>query len=425
MKIGYLMQNGAPDLSKTSGPQLHTVAVIKGLTKKGNQVRTIALQRNSLGWSDDLTTWSKKYCGYTRNSAFHLFESVTRRIQYEFKLPFIGYYDSLHFSDTCVRLLGGWDLIYERHGYLGYGGVFTARRLDIPLVIELNGNIIKEIDEIGVEMSSIQRDIGRWRTIKTLMGANHIIAVSAALKNLLIKNINISEDKISVVENGVNLELFSRQYDGKYIREKFSVNKGPIIIFVGSFQPWHGVDLLVDAIRMISSRYPNLRLLLIGNGDGRASIENKIAEFGLVDKIIILGQLSQENVAELISIADIAVAPYPYQHSEIVGTPLKLLEYMAAGKAILATSAKIHEIISDGYTGLRVPPADKYSLANGLCQLIENEEVREQLGENAKIQAQYYSWDQVVERLNSILISIVNKYNGSSRRKRQSGEQDE
>jgi len=79
----------------------------------------------------------------------------------------------------------------------------------------------------------------------------------------------------------------------------------------------------------------------------REAVQAQI-KIGLQDSIVLTGRLPHEQVAELTSLSDIAVAPYPYKHSEIVGTPLKLIEYMAAGKPIVASTAPIHEIIEDG-----------------------------------------------------------------------------
>ena len=78
--------------------------------------------------------------------------------------------------------------------------------------------------------------------------------------------------------------------------------------------------------------------------------------------------MSQADVAAVLSVADVVVAPYPFDHHDIVGTPLKLMEYLAAGKAIVASTAPIHEIIEDGNTGLRVPPGDSQAMAAAFCE---------------------------------------------------------
>jgi glycosyltransferase involved in cell wall biosynthesis len=408
LRIGYLMQNGAPDLSAVSGPQLHTAAVVRGLQKLGHQVRIVAIQKNRLGWSDDLCHWLSPQFGWTTAIWFRLIESAVRRIQFELKLPFVGIFDSLHFADACAQLLKGCDVLYERYGYMGYGGVLAARWLRIPIIIELNGNIVKEIDEMSIKMSPIQRKLGRWLSSQTLRAANHVVVVSEALKRELMTSARMPGDRISVVLNGVNVELFARLYDDKSIRRRYNLRPSPTVTFVGSFQPWHGVELLVSSFNRVRSRVPDAQLILIGDGPGRDLVATQIAQMGLAKGIKLLGQLSQEQVAEILSVSDVAVAPYPFQHADIVGTPLKLLEYMAAGKAIVASTAPIHEIIEDQITGLRVPPADPDALAEAISRLLSDQALRARLGASARRQAQeQHSWDRVAEELSTTIWTHV------------------
>ena len=407
MRVGYLMQNGAPDLTTLSGPQLHVFAVIRGLQKMGHQVRTVAIQQGKIVWSDDLQNWFPATFKLTRSRAFQLFESGIRRIQFELRLPFLGVFDSFRYADACIQLLSGYDLLYERHGYLGYGGVIAARSLGTPLIIELNGNIVKEIDEMGVHMTSLQRNIGRWLTIRTLLEANHLVAVSEALKDLLISTLGFPKDQISVVLNGVDAETFTQSHNEKLVREHFSIGFGPTVTFVGSFQPWHGVDLLVSSFYLVQSAFPEAQLLLIGEGTGSESVEKQIAELGLQGNVNFLGRLPQKEVAAVLSLSDVAVAPYPLSHPEIVGTPLKLMEYMAAGRAIVASTAPIHEVITDGVTGLRVAPASVNALAHGIKRLLEDRALRAKLGANAAREARAHSWDHCAEALDHILMDCA------------------
>jgi glycosyltransferase involved in cell wall biosynthesis len=401
------MQNGAPDLSTTSGPQLHVTAVIRGLQKLGHPVRTVAIQKPGLVWSDDLAKWNAPFFGFTEYKMYRLFQSGVRRLQTELKLPFIGIFDSLRYADACAHLLHGYHLLFERQGYMGYGGLLAARRLGIPLVIEMNGNIVREIDEIGIRMTPLQRKIGRWLTCRTLRGADHIVAVSAALKRDLVADLGLPEEKISVVLNGVDVKLFSKPYNQQQIRAQYRIGAGPAIAFVGSFQPWHGVDLLVSSFKLLQDRFPAVQLILMGDGAGRGTVEKQIADLALHDRVIMTGRLNQEEVAGLLTSADVLVAPYPLVHTNIVGTPLKLLEYMAAGRAIVASTAPLHEVIIDGTTGIRVAPASAEALAEGIARLLDDAELRTRLGAAAQRQAQRYSWDGVAEQLRNIFVTVL------------------
>lgn len=411
LKIGYLMQNGAPDLSQVSGPQLHTLAVINGLQKLRHSVRTIAIQNKQLEWSDDLKRWNPPSYQLTKLLLFRILESTIRRIQHDLKLPFLGLFDSLHFADACQGHLRGFDVLYERHGYMGFGGVIAAQWLNIPIVIELNGNILKEIDERGFSMSALQRNIGRWITIRTFLAADHMVVVSDALMRTLINDYHIPPEKISIVLNGVDIELFSRQNPGKEIRSQFGLAPGPIVGFVGSFEPWHGVELLVSSFQDVVQKHPDSQLVIIGEGPGKNMAVDKANTLGLQDKVKFLGRLPQAHVAALLGVSKVLVAPYPFEYDSIVGTPLKIMEYMAAGKGIVASTASIHEMIEHEKTGLRVAPANIIALADGINRLLDDQELCKQVGRNAAQHAKKYSWEQVNIKLIQIFREVINKKN--------------
>ncbi len=407
MNVGYLMQNGAADLGTTSGPQLHVTAVIKGLERAGCRVRTVAIQQDTLQWSDDLVTWAAPRFGFSSMTTYRLGESCTRRAQTELKAPFLGLFDSLRFADACTQMLRSCHVLYERHGYLGYGGAIAARRLGVPLVLEMNGNILREIEERGVAMSPTQRRIGRWITRRTLLAAAHVVVVADALKRELVTSLGLPPSRISVVQNGVNLELFSRRFDPIPIRARLGIGNGPTIVFVGSFQPWHGVDLLVAAFDLLRDRFPATQLVLVGEGDGRDTVIGRIRELGLERHVVMTGRLEQEEVAAVTGTADVLVAPYPSLRTDIVGTPLKLLEYMAAGGAIVASTAPLHDVVVEGITAVRVEPASAIALAAGIARLLADEPMRARLGAAAWRQAQRYSWDGVAEQLKVILSTVL------------------
>ena len=404
------MQNGAPDLGRVSGPQLHTTAVINGFKKLGHSVRVVAFQKRKLGWSEDLANWTPPRYGITASPMYRFAQSVLRRLQTELRLPFLGLFDSLRYADACYQHLRDFDVLYERHGYMGFGGVIVSRWLRIPLVIELNGNIVKEIDERGLDMTPLQRKIGTWITVRTLAAADRVVVVSKALERTLVDEYRLPAEKISVVLNGVDIDLFSKKYDPAEVRSEFLLAGGPIVGFVGSFEPWHGVDLLVSSFRIVERAHPDAQLVIVGEGPGKEKAIALSNEFGLEHKIRFLGQLPQAKVAAILSISKVIVAPYPFQYSDIVGTPLKIMEYMAAGRGIVASTAPLHELIEDGNTGLRVPPADPQALANGIIKLLDDDQLCASVQENARIRAKRFSWDNVSMDLADILTAECRKH---------------
>jgi glycosyltransferase involved in cell wall biosynthesis len=114
-------------------------------------------------------------------------------------------------------------------------------------------------------------------------------------------------------------------------------------------------------------------------------------------------------VPEILAIADVVTIPYPQLPEELWFSPLKLYEYMAAGKAIVASSAgQITEVIQDGYNGILVEPGNVDELAQAIINLFKDPTRRERLGQNARQQAvTQHSWEQYINRLEKIYESVL------------------
>jgi glycosyltransferase involved in cell wall biosynthesis len=408
LRIGYVMQNGVPDLGTVSGPMLHVTAVVRGLRTIGHQVRVVTWSRAQVKFSDDLDSWTPSAYGFSTSAAFRAVERPLRRLQRVAGLPYWNAFESVRFADGAARALKGFDVLYERHGYLGYGGVIAAWRLGIPIVIELNGNILQEIDALGVPMSEWQRRVGRAVTAKTLRLADQVVVVSEALRSVLVDALGVAPERVTTVVNGANVGLFSRQVDDGRIRRALQLGAGRLITFVGTFEPWHGVEFLVDAFDAVRARCPDAILVLAGDGSGLSSVRER-AERLAPEVVRWTGRLPQADVAALLAASDVLVAPYAYAHGDIVGTPLKIVEYMAAGKAIVASRAPIHEIVEDGRTGVRVEPASAAALSTAIVALLEDDERRRRLGAAARIASHAYSWDAVCQRLSDLLLSVTSR----------------
>lgn len=412
LRVGYLIQHGTPDLSVLAGPQLHILAVIRELKRAGHQVRLLAGRDASLTWSDDLETWHAATRPRTSRGVFRAVEAVVRRSQSATRFPYFNLFESLRYADACRTALDGCDVLYERNHYLAYGGYFAARAMGIPWVIELNGNILHELDEVGVEMSSLQRSVGRWVTSRAYHAADHIVVVSEALKEVVVRELGVPESRVSVVLNGVDLDLFTRAHDTAGIRRRLGLADGPVVAFVGTFQPWHGADLLVDAFHHVRQQVPDAQLVLIGDGPGREGLVGRVASHGDAGHVRMPGRLPQAEVAAALACADVLVAPHAYAEGNIVGTPLKILEYMAAGRAVVASTAPIHELVEHGVSGHRVAPGDARALADGLVTVLGDAPLRARYAEAARGVAERHSWAAVAGRLEGLFERVRRESSG-------------
>lgn len=411
MRMGYIMEANSVDMSSASGPQQHVQAVIEGLIKRGHSVRLLAFQDRRLQWTDDLRTWN--FAGDVMNMGglFCFIEKPVRFMQYHLHLPFFRFFDSVRFSQACRSVFKDFDLLYERDGTMSYGGVIASRRLGIPIIVEVNGDLIDEWRQIGLNFSAPQRAIAHLLTRLTYKYASHIVSVGETLKKKLIQRWRLDPDHITVITNGADVQQFIAVPEDVDVRKKYFLPAGHLIAFSGGFQPWHGVDLILRGFRLALDENPELRLILIGEGPVKVEAEKISAELGLMGRAFFLGKVPHADVASLLHASEILVIYHRAIAADIVETPLKLFEYMASGKAIIAPDVpNMRRILFDGETALLVPQDEPTSLARAIQQLAGDSGLRSHLGKAARADAiTKHSWDRVVLDLEKLMEKLIER----------------
>jgi glycosyltransferase involved in cell wall biosynthesis len=406
LKVGYLWQSRSADLSKISATTLHIKAVVEGFERRGHEVRLVTFQNGQARWTPDRINWQRADLGIGQSRLFRSFERIIRGIQSRLRLPYFNLFDSYRFAEACVSTLKECDILYERYWPLNYGGLIAAKRLGIPLVLEINGELTEEYAQLGMQLSKAQ-----WAAISLIVRlmfryADHSIAVGEQIKAQMTQRWQIDPANVSVIINGTDYDLFATPRSRQQIQEKFHLREGITLIFVGGFQPWHGVDVLVKAFRQVYDTHLDARLLLVGDGPQRAEIAQLAEQLDLGNAVHFLGKMSIEHVADLLAVADIAAAPYCHRQ-ETIG--MKLFDYMAAGKAIVITGEnRQNSVIQHLHTGLVVEPGNVEELAHALLNLVEDRDLRRRLGQNAQIQAKSaHSWDNTVAKIESLCMNLL------------------
>lgn len=418
LKIGYIMQANAADMSTVSGPQLHVKAVFEGLEKRGHQLRMVAIQREQTQWTDDIQRWNPAQFGVTERLPFRVMEKVVRGIQGRLHLPFWRFFDSYRFSDACVAAFKNFDLLYERDGTICYGGLLAARRLGIPLVIEVNGDLVEEWRQLGVQMSKSQWATVHFITRQFYKSVSHIVAVGDTIKQRLIQRWGLNANNISVVRNGAEIDLFLKAQPHPNTRTRFGIGPGPVVMFTGSFQPWHGVDLILEGFRQIAATLPEPQMVFVGDGGLRPELEKKVQAYGLTNRVVFTGRVSHADVVQLLQIADVAAIYHRSEAADIVETPLKLFEYMAASKAIVAPAVpNMQRILTDGVHACLVPPDQPAALAQAVIALLQNAPQRAAFGQAVRQEAiTKHSWDRAVGELEAVFAETLSGHQQQKRR---------
>jgi glycosyltransferase involved in cell wall biosynthesis len=287
---------------------------------------------------------------------------------------------------------GPFDLVYERYSLWNFAGMEYARDRGTPGLLEVNAPLIDE----QAEYRELADRAGAERVAARVFGAAAaLLAVSEELAAYLERH-PAARGRVHVVPNGVNPDRFPPGL-------KPSVSAAPgvwTVGFVGSFKPWHGLSTLIEAFDRVHQSDDSVRLLLVGDGPGRANVEADLAARSVSKSVYFAGAVDPGAVPGLLASMDVAVAPYP-ELPCFYFSPLKVYEYMAAGRPVVASRVgQLGTLIRHWVNGLLCPPGDPAALAEALTTLRQSPELRCRLGQAARTCAlREHTWDAVAERI--------------------------
>ena len=189
---------------------------------------------------------------------------------------------------------------------------------------------------------------------------------------------------------------------------QISGDSRPVVAYAGHLYAWKGVDVFLDALRQV----PDVRGLIVGGHDKEpdlARLRDRAAQLGLTDRVTFTGLVPPSAVAAYLRAARVLVLPNPASAiSTRYTSPLKLFEYMAAGKPIVASDLpSIREVLRDEENALLVTPGDPTALAAGVRRLLDDATLSDRLSLTAATDVRAYSWDRRGERLEALLQQVI------------------
>ncbi len=312
------------------------------------------------------------------------------------------FYELLAFGynlPAAVRLLvHGWarrpDLIYERYALFSFAGLLVARLLRRPFILEVNAPLSLELQTYGglVFRGAAQR-MEDWLCRR----ATRTVVVSSAMAKIFTER-GVPEERILVLPNGVDCASFHPAVPGDAVRARYGLEGCRVVGFVGWVRPWHGVDGLLKAMATRLRARDDERLLIVGDGPAVPGLRHQAQEMGLEERVIFTGPVSRAEVPGHIAALDIAVQPDVTAYA----SPIKLFEYLALGRAVVAPDRpNIREVIEDGVCGRLFSPRDWDALAEVLGALLDDAAARQRLGAAAarRIEQGGYRWTDNARRV--------------------------
>jgi len=300
------------------------------------------------------------------------------------------------------------DIIYSRLRPFSFAEYVINKLKKIPVIIEANGILTDEVSmeiQIPSFLNSSLLKIISFMEGKTLSISSKIISVTPNIKNKLRETHNIPEDKIVVIENGANTDLF-KPINMKKAKKTLNLEeRNRYIIFVGNLAPWQGVEYLVKAAPSILNEIPDIKFLIVGDGSMKEELLKIIHDLNLQDYFIFTGMVPYEKVPLYVNSGELCVAyKIPIRSGY---SALKFYEYMACGKPIVGSKVTGFEILEQQNAGVLVEPQSPEKLAEEIIKLLKDEKLREQMGINGrKFLIENNSWDTVTGKILKILSDI-------------------
>jgi colanic acid biosynthesis glycosyl transferase WcaI len=270
---------------------------------------------------------------------------------------------------------------------VGLSGWWLARLKKIPFVFEVRDLWPESLTAVGLgaEKSILHRCLSAIADF-LYSRSDHIVVVTPAFKDFLVKHRQVSAAKISVVENGVETSLFAAAsaQTTAALREQLSIQEKFVVCYVGTMGMAHGLETLLDAAAALQDRNREILFLLIGEGSEKEKIKAQAASRGL-HNVRFLDQQPREKIPALISACDACLVLL--KKTEIFKTviPTKMLEFMSCARpVILGVEGQAREIVEEARSGIVIEPENAAQLATAISHLAANPELGRALGRNGR-----------------------------------------
>lgn len=396
MRIAYLSADFGVAVNGNSGSSIHVREVTRALRALGHDVRIFSTSRYEFDQSSDDGSLEivhlDGFAGDAASAIEHEDLGEMDHVRREFRRLLYSEY----LQRALLPLLTDFNphFMYERYSLFSYAGAELARALRVPLLLEVNAPLSLEAAkhrDLVLKRTAADLEARIWR------GADALLVVSAMLQRQAI-GVGVAADRISVVRTGVDDELFAPSVSGARVRDRHGLGSKKVIGFVGSLKPWHDLDTLLAAMRLLVADDPAYHLLIVGQGPRMEELVSKNDAF-----VTYAGAVVHEQIPAYVAATDVVAVPYA-GGQEHYFSPIKLFEAMAMARPVAAARiGQVASVVTHDETGLLYEPGDASQLAAAIRRVFALPDRGAQLGRNARAAVEVnYTWRQVAERIVSI-----------------------
>jgi len=369
---------------------IQTIHVIYRLDTGGLQNGIVNLVNNM-----DTSKFENIICCLTQGGDFEKRLNKNIKVSKMFKKPGNDYQLYIKLIEYLKEIK---PTIVHTRNWAGMDGIIAAKIAGVPIIVH---------GEHGFEITDLISQNKKRKFIRKLVLStmvDKIVTVSKNLKNRLINEIKIKPEKIIHIPNGVDTNKFNI-YRKEFTRKKFGFKKEDFIIgIVARLDSIKNHKTLFFAFKEIVKNYPQVKLIIVGDGPLREELKEKSYQLGIKNKVIFMGE--RDNVPEILKTFDIFVLP-----SLNEGMSNTILEAMATGIPVIASNVGGNpELVIDGETGFLFPTNDVESLVQKIKTYILYPELEQKHGYNARKRVEEkFSLDQMVRRYEELYVELVER----------------
>ena len=318
--------------------------------------------------------------------------------------PYVASYYTFFVTPSIMpairKNIRNFDIIHL-HDFRTFQSIVThhyAKQYGIPYVLQAHGSLVTYFQK-----GTVKRIFDRLWGYKILKDASKVIALTKTEAEQY-RSMGVSEEKIEIMPNGIDLSEFDNLPERGEFRKKYSLNDDQkLILYLGRIHKTKGLDLLVKAFAELSMHLNNIELVIVGPVDGYLpSLKKLIADLGISDKVLYTGLLYGEEKLKACVDADVYVLPSAYETF-----PVAVLEACACGTPVIITDRCGIADVIDGQAGL-VVPYDKDQLADALSHMLSDDKMRRGFGERGKLLIQeQFAWPKITAQVESIYENCV------------------
>lgn len=268
---------------------------------------------------------------------------------------------------------------------VGLAGWWLARWKQVPFILEVRDLWPESLAALGVgnENSLLYGALQRIAAF-LYRACDRIVVVTPAFEEHLVANWRVPREKISVVENGVDIDLFKPRAEAAEIRAVLQAENKFVVSYIGTMGMAHGLETMLGAAFRLQGSAPEILFLFLGEGAEKERIVSAAHDRGLMN-VRFIAQQPRPRIPAYISASDVCVVPLRKSALFRTVLPTKLLEFMSCARpVIVGVDGLARKIVQDASAGIFVEPENASELANAILQLATNSELCGMLGRNGR-----------------------------------------